>query len=123
WLIGNVAEQLPGLVAVAAEVVAADADCPRRREQQADHHLDGGRLAGAVGAEKGEQLPRLDVQAQVANRRLAAVELRHLVELDHVPSRVISQLSLSPSRAVIFSTRESFVSTQVLHSSAPPSPS
>src|SRR6202521_4692576 len=43
--------------------------------QQAHQHLDGGRLAGAVGAQEAEQLPRSHLQIQVLHGRQAAVPL------------------------------------------------
>ena len=66
------------------QVEAADADRAGGREEQAAHQLEGGRLAGAVGAEEGEQLAGLDVQAQAVHRRLGAVVLGDVVELDHL---------------------------------------
>src|SRR5712692_79477 len=43
--------------------------------QQAHQHLDGGRLAGAVGPEKAEQLPGSHLEVQVLHGREAAVAL------------------------------------------------
>src|SRR5262249_48739099 len=63
---------------------AADADGSRGGEEQAAQQLDGGGLAGAVGAEEGEQLARLDAQAQGIDRQLVAVLLGDVVEFDHL---------------------------------------
>ena len=43
----------------------ASCDLPARRIEQAAQHLDGGRLAGAVGAEQPVDLAVADLQADV----------------------------------------------------------
>src|SRR5262249_46383011 len=78
-----VAEQLAGLVAVVPDVVAADEHPARGGEEQAAHHLDSRRLAGPVGAEKGEQLARPHLQAEFLHGGLGAVPLGDFVESDH----------------------------------------
>src|ERR1700687_4381561 len=46
-----------------------------RRPEQADQHLDRGRLAGAVGPQEAEELPWSHLQVQVLHGRQAAVAL------------------------------------------------
>jgi hypothetical protein len=41
---------------------AQDFHCPGGRSQQPEHHADGGRLAGAVGAQETEDLPTSDLE-------------------------------------------------------------
>src|SRR5690606_3307682 len=44
---------------------------------QSDHHVEGGGLAGAVGAEQTDDLTALDAQADVANHLTLLVPLAH----------------------------------------------
>src|SRR5262249_33090157 len=82
-LIGDIGDQLAGLIAMRLQVIAADLDRARCGEEQARDHLDGGRLAGAVGAEEGKQLSRLQGQAERVHAQSRAVPLRDFVQLDH----------------------------------------
>ncbi len=69
----GVQAQLTGQVAaarldrqrLAAAVPAEDEGAPGRRPDQVQQHADGGRLAGAVGAEEAEHLARPDLQVEV----------------------------------------------------------
>jgi hypothetical protein len=56
-----------------AERAAHEAGRPVRREVDAHEDLDGGRLAGAVGAEKAEDHPFLDGKGEPLERLDAAV--------------------------------------------------
>ena len=57
-----------------------------RGKEQAAQHLDGGRLAGAVRAEEGEQLARLDSESQAIDGELGAVALGDVDQFDHASS-------------------------------------
>ena len=57
---------------------------PRRRHEDAGEHLDGGRLAGPVGADVADGLPRLHVQVEVAHRPYPAPA--HAVPHHEVPA-------------------------------------
>src|SRR5690606_26288861 len=48
-----------------------------------DHDPHGGRLAGAVGADEAEDLPRLDGEAEPVERHRRAVALAEPVEFEH----------------------------------------
>ena len=51
--------------------------------QQPRQHLDGGRLAGAIRSQKGEELALFDAQIEFANRGQIAKLLGKLESLDH----------------------------------------
>ena len=58
---------------VTVEVVAGDRDRAARLGEGRRQDRDGRRLAGAVRAEEGEQLARLDIEADVVDRRGAGL--------------------------------------------------
>src|SRR5207253_2445753 len=82
-LIGNVADELPGLVALGSQVVTADANTAAGGNQQAAEYFDGGGLAGAVGAETGEEFASRHTERQIADGEFVAEALRHSFEFDH----------------------------------------
>ena len=55
---------------------------PERRAAQAADHVDGGRLAGPVGPEKAEDLPALNLQAEVVDGGEGAESFGDTYELD-----------------------------------------
>src|SRR5207253_9972021 len=73
--IGHVADQRLGLLRLDCDIDPGHPGAAAARSQQSDEHLDGGGLAGAVGAEEAEQLPGAHLQVQVFHRREAAVAL------------------------------------------------
>src|SRR5262245_6193737 len=82
-LVGDVAHHLASAIAVTAQVEAADAYGAGRREEQAAHELDRGRLARAVGTEEGKQLARADLDRQSIHGSLGAVDLGNFVKVNH----------------------------------------
>ena len=58
-------------------------DLALERRQLAGEREQGGRLAGAVGAEQRDDLPGIDVQVDVADGRQIAVAGREVVGLEH----------------------------------------
>ena len=59
-----------------------------RHEAGEDAHRR--RLAGAVRAEEAEDLAALDAEADVVDRRDAAVAFREVLDLDHVGTPIVS---------------------------------
>ena len=76
------------LVAVALRVEPEHADRARVGRPQPADGLDGGGLAGAVGAEDGEDLARLDREGDAVDGRPVAVALGEVGDFDdvHAPS-------------------------------------
>ena len=72
---------------VAADVDPIDRGGARGRLQQPAHHADGGRLAGAVRAEKAEDLPALDREADAIDGDEAAELPRQIADDDGLPGR------------------------------------
>ena len=64
------------------DVVAGDRRRPGRRLGKRAQHLDRRRLAGAVGPEEAEDLPRLDVEGDPVDGGEVAVSLDQPVDLD-----------------------------------------
>jgi hypothetical protein len=62
-LLGDVAEAALEALQVAADILAVEEDASAGRLEQAGEHLDGGALAGAVGAEIAQDLARADGEA------------------------------------------------------------
>ena len=60
-LVGNVADQLAGPVALFFQIETADADGAGSGKEQPADQFDGRGLAGAVRAQKGEQFPGPDL--------------------------------------------------------------
>src|SRR6185312_5052190 len=76
--------------AVAGNVLAAEADRPRRRRRQPQDHPPDGRLAAPALADEGDDLARADVEAHARHGRLGAApeqaraeDLRDVVDLQH----------------------------------------
>ena len=63
------ADETTRLAPVADVVVAEDLDRPRGNGREADDGVDRGRLAGAVGAEKAEEIAALDVERDAVDGR------------------------------------------------------
>src|SRR5581483_12100298 len=68
-VIGDVAEDAFRLERLPLDVVAADSGGAGGRVEQTAEHLDGGGLAGAVGAEEAEKLALAHLQVHVIHRR------------------------------------------------------
>ena len=66
-LVGDVAEQRLGRLGLAREIVTAEQHLAAARLEQADHHADRRRLAGAVGAEKAEDLTGRDLEVEIVH--------------------------------------------------------
>ena len=77
------AEALPGLLLLHRWVEAVELDASAGRTQQRGQHLDGGRFAGAVGAEKGEYLSLRDVKRDVLDSGKVAEGLDQIPDGDH----------------------------------------
>ena len=58
-------------------------DRAARRREQRRQHLDGGGLAGAVGAEEREDLARGDVERDVVDRCDLAERLHQIMNMNH----------------------------------------
>ena len=89
----HVADAALDCLGIARDVDAADDGRAGGRPQQTAQHADGGRLAGAVGAEKAEDLAGFDVERQLIDGRERAEPARELVDLD-------AQATSSPQRAI-----------------------
>src|SRR4051812_4493477 len=70
------------VVALADDVKPADPGGAGRWCRQRAEHVDGGALAGAVGAEKPEYLSRGDVERHATDRFDVAVGLHEVLDLD-----------------------------------------
>ena len=81
-LLRHVADAPLHLLGVAAHVDAVDHGRSRCRLQQPAHHADGRRLAGAVRAEKAEDLPSLDVEADAIDGGKRAEPARQIADED-----------------------------------------
>ena len=62
---------------------AVERDRPGARLEQADDDVDGGALAGAVGAEIADDLAALQLKADLVERQQAAVPLRQPSRFEH----------------------------------------
>ena len=82
-LLRHVAEPGAGGAGGAIEVEAGDAGPAGGRPQEAAHHLERGRFAGAVGAEQAEDLAAADAEGDVVGRGEVAELLGQPVGLDH----------------------------------------
>ena len=82
-LVGHIADSTGGFTDLGHRVIAIDEDAPGCGPEQADHHLDSSRLAGAIVAQQCEQLARLDPQVETPHRERVAVAARNAFELDH----------------------------------------
>ena len=66
--IRDISDELPGLVAVGLQVVAADANLSLGREQQAAHELDRRGFAGPIRPNNRHTLPFIHRQGDVPQR-------------------------------------------------------
>ena len=57
---------------------------PGTRRNEPGDRAQRGALAGAVGADQGDELPGLDLQRNAAQRRDAAIAAHHVADLKHV---------------------------------------
>ena len=64
-------------------VVAADLDRAGGGLQQADDHLDGRGLPGAVGAQEAKDLAAVDFEADIVDGQFVAVFFDQVAGLDH----------------------------------------
>src|SRR6266542_4469349 len=62
-----------------------DQDPAAGRADQAQKHMDGGRLPSAVGAEKAVDLAGPNIEAQAVDRQVILVSLGEILGLDHPP--------------------------------------
>src|SRR5438552_1721391 len=74
---------------VAIHVEPEDVGRAARRVDHAHEELDGGRLAGAVGAEVAEDLALVHREVQVEDASAAAIVLREALGLDRARHRVL----------------------------------
>ncbi len=82
-LLRHQADLGPGGAIVADDVVAVDLDLAAGGGDDPAHDADQGRLAGAVGAEQGEDLALGDVEADAFQRLMpAVVALRQVADGD-----------------------------------------
>ena len=70
----------------ASEIDAGDRDLAGRRAQDPGDHAQRRRLAGAVGAEKAEQLAARHFEVDRVHRGEAAVALGEPAKADHIES-------------------------------------
>ena len=77
------AEALLGFQRLAADALAVDEDVAFIGFEDAAHHLDGGRLAGAVGADEAHDLPGGNVQVDMVHGSLAAECLGDVFDFNH----------------------------------------
>ncbi|MNV87087.1 hypothetical protein D3C71_1811800 [compost metagenome] len=61
-----------------ADALAADQNVSIADRDESHHHADGRRFARTVRAEKSEDLPRRDIQCQIADQLLAADRFAHI---------------------------------------------
>jgi hypothetical protein len=73
---------LPDRLGLPAGVHPEDFRGPRRRTDEVQQDVDGGRLPRPVGPQKAEDVALLDGQIEVLKRRDVAELLRHAVQLD-----------------------------------------
>src|SRR5262249_58196400 len=89
----------------ADDVEAVHLDLSRGRLEEPDQHADGGALAGAVAAEKGEDRARLHGDGEVVDRREVAEALGEAARLDD--RRAHASSPATPSSLVLTSARPS----------------
>src|SRR5262249_11912409 len=80
--LGDVADVLPQRDRGAPAVLAEDAGLAGVGPEQAGEYADGGRLAGAVLAEEGEDRPARHLQGEVGEGGLAAEPLGKAADVD-----------------------------------------
>ncbi len=80
----HVADALLDLLGVGADVEPGHASVAGARREQAGEHLDGGRLAGAVGAEEAEDLALGDLEAHMVDGDEIAERAGEIADLDGV---------------------------------------
>ena len=99
-MIRQIARHRLGGLGRPADVVPAEDGRPRRRLEEAHHHADRRRLAGAVAPEEAEDAARLDLEAQVVDGHERTVRLPQPLEPDHVPASAVANDSppTSPAR-------------------------
>ena len=76
------ADQAAGEAVVAAVVVAEDADLPGVDAGDAGDHVDGGALAGPVGAEQAEDFALLDEERDVVDGFVRGVALGEVADIE-----------------------------------------
>ena len=84
-LLAHVADPVAHAARVADDVHAVDLDRARRRPDEADQHADGRALAGAVGAEEGEDRARRHFDREVVDRGEGAEALGEPARPDDRP--------------------------------------
>ena len=77
------AERAPHLVLLALRIVPVDAKGAAGWLQDGGEHLDGGGLAGAVGAEKAENLPLRNRERDVVHGAKVRKVLHQVADFDH----------------------------------------
>ncbi len=97
-LLRHVADALARRGARRAQVDAGDAQRAAGRRQQAAEHAEGGRLAGAVGAEQAEDLAGLDLEADVVDGGEGAELAHQIADLDGVVA-VVGAPCVRPSES------------------------
>ena len=66
-LLADVADALAHLLRLTPQVAPSNRGIPRGRRQERGEHAQGGRLAGAVGTQEAEYLPRFDMEIHAGN--------------------------------------------------------
>ena len=69
----------------ACDILALEQHRSRTRRDQPGDRTQRRALAGAVGADQGDELPGLDLQRNAAQRGDAAIAAHHVADLKHVP--------------------------------------
>src|SRR5262249_1593166 len=77
------AEAFARFVLLLGGIEAVELDLPARGMKQRGEHLNCGRLASAVRAEKGENLGLLDLEGDFVDRGEVAVFLDEILDSDH----------------------------------------
>ena len=96
--LADVADAAPDLAALAHHVVAGDLRGPRRRLDQRGQHPERRRLAGAVGAEEGDELAVADLEVEAADG------LDRLLVAGEVPGQTLGRITGSDWCVVVMTT-------------------
>jgi len=83
WFIGNEGQVPLGVYRRADDVVAVDRDRPRCRRLNANHAAKRGGLAGAVGPDETDDLPRRRVEREAVDGRKGPEGLREVGDNNH----------------------------------------
>src|SRR5207253_7989145 len=98
---GEIAEPRADRDAVATAVEAEETGAAAGRVVKVEQGADRRRLAGAVGSEKAEDLPRRDGEGDVLDAAVAAVELRQPLGLDRRSAHLLSHLRVTSGPSAI----------------------